>query len=234
MKKNNRFFAIIGALDAEIDEYLKHLKNHKKNIWKGFIFHEGRFCGKNVVIVKSGVGKVFAAMTTQKLIDEYNPLSVIFTGVAGGLNEKLKIGDIVVGKDCVQHDLDAIKLGFLRGAIPYTDYRFFESDTTLYTHALSARVEHAIYGGRILTGDQFLTKRKMKKYAYLTDDLEGDVVEMEGASVGQVCFLNDIPFLIIRTISDKADQEGPDNFNKFLSEVAKNSFQMVQHILKKL
>ncbi len=237
MKQKNKLFGIIGALDAEIDEYIKHIQNLKKNIWKEFIFYEGQLAGKDVVVCKSGVGKVFAAMITQKLIDTYDPFCIIFTGVAGGLNQKLNIGDIVVAKDCVQHDLDTSDLGFLRGTVPYTNYRFFQSDKNLISLALSfssVSSQHLIYEGRILTGDQFLTSKKINSYEYLIKELKGDAVEMEGASVGQVCSINDVPFLIIRTISDNADENASVNFQKFLPLVAKNSFSMVKNILKKI
>jgi 5'-methylthioadenosine/S-adenosylhomocysteine nucleosidase len=228
----NEIFAIIGALDAEIDEYVKHLKDLKTNRWKQFVFYEGHFARKRVVICKSGVGKVFAALTTQKVIDTYNPALIIFTGVAGALNTKLQVGDIVVADDCVQHDLDARELGFPRGAIPYTGHRFFHSDKHLKSLAMSAPTQHAMYEGRILTGDQFLTQSVLKGYEYLTEELQGDAVEMEGASVGQVCTVNEVPFLVIRTISDKADENASIHFNEFLPVVAKNSFQMVDHMLK--
>lgn len=118
MEKPNNIFAIMGALDAEIEEYVKHIENPKIKNWQEFVFYEGRFCGKNIVVVKSGMGKVFAALTTQKLIDTYDPQAVIFTGVAGGLNTEHNIGDIVVARDCIQHDFDARELGSARGAIP--------------------------------------------------------------------------------------------------------------------
>ncbi|MFZ5391878.1 MAG: 5'-methylthioadenosine/adenosylhomocysteine nucleosidase [Patescibacteria group bacterium] len=231
MEYPNNIFAIMGALDAEIDEFIKHLDNPKIKNWQEFIFYEGSFCQKNIVIVKSGMGKVLAALTTQKLIDTYNPRAIIFTGVAGGLNIEHNIGDIVVARDCVQHDFDARELGSARGAIPYTNYRFFETDEYLRTLALSAKSLQTIYEGRILTGDSFLTKKEINKNKYLTEELKGDAVEMEGASVGQVCTVNDIPFLIIRTISDKANEEASVDFNKFLPIVAKNSFHLVSHIL---
>ncbi len=228
MTKN---FLILGALDAEIDEYRKRLNNPKETKWKEFTFYEGQFCGQNIIVVKSGVGKVFAAMVTQKLIELYDPKGIIFTGVAGSLNRKHKIGDVLVAKDCVQHDFNATGLGFSRGTIPYTDYKFFKTDEHLFNLALSAESEYNIHSGRILTGDQFLTKKEIDEYDYLTDELGGDAVEMEGASVGQVCTINEVPFLIIRTISDKADEDAPIDFNNFLPIVAKNSVEIVSHIL---
>lgn len=230
----NKPIAIIGALDAEIQEFLNYLQNLEKKVWKKFTFYEGTLCGKNVVIVKSGVGKVFAALTTQKLIDDYNPSHIIFSGVAGAINGTFDIGDIVIAKDCIQHDLDATALDIPRGTVPYTNYRFFKSDQQLLTHALSADIGHNIFAGRILTGDQFLTKRELNEFEYLKEELAGDAVEMEGAAVAQVSTINEIPFLIIRTISDKANEEASVDFGAFLPEVAKNSFQMVKHILSAL
>lgn len=226
---------IIGAMDAEIEEYAKHLVNPKKRQWRDFLFQRGQLFRKEVVIVKSGLGKVFASMVCQKLIDEYNPSLVIFTGVAGTLNKELKIGDVVVSKDCVHHDLDTQALGFPRGNIPFTKYRFFVADKRLRRLALSTKIPGIkIIEGRILTGDQFLTRKKINEYRYLIDELKGDAIEMEGASVGQVCTLNKTSFLIIRTISDKADGKAVEDFEKFLPVVAKNSFQIIKKILQNL
>lgn len=234
MKSEREIIAIIGALDAEIEEFLKHLEQPVENRSKQFTFYEGRISGKNVVICKSGVGKVFAALTTQKLIDSYDPDYVLFTGVAGGIAPHLDIGDIVVANDCIQHDLDARGLGFPRGAVPYSDHRFFRTNDRLRSLALSTPSQHRLYEGRILTGDQFMTQREIIQYAYLTEELNGDAVEMEGAAVGQVCTVNEVPFLVIRTISDKADGEANVNFNQFLPIVANNSFRLVDFILKGL
>ncbi len=231
MNKINENYVIIGALDAEIDEYVMHLKNPVKRTWKEFIVYEGILFNKNVIVAKSGVGKVFAALTTQRLIDAYQPKCVIFSGVAGALNVTYDIGDVVIAEDCIQHDLDATGLGFPRGTIPYTDYRYFQSDEKLVDIALSANIPHTIYKGRILTGDQFLTKKEINDYKYLSEELKGDVIEMEGAAVGLVCTLNEIPFVIIRTIADKANEEASLNFKNFLPEVAANSFHIVHHIL---
>ena len=232
MQDKNDLIVLIGALDAEINEYVKHLRNTVVHHWKEFTFYEGVLEGKSVVICKSGVGKVFAAVVTQKLIDVYQPSCVLFTGVAGGLSSKLQVGDIVVAKDCIQHDLNACGLGFPRGAVPYTNYRFFTTNERLKKLALTAPSQHAIHEGRILTGDHFITKSELIEFQYLTDELQGDAVEMEGAAVGQVCTINEIPFLIIRTISDKANEEAAVSFNAFLPVVANNSFEVVGHILR--
>ncbi|MEQ9266785.1 MAG: 5'-methylthioadenosine/adenosylhomocysteine nucleosidase [Balneolaceae bacterium] len=231
MEEQQDIIAIIGALDEEIKTFVAHLENPVEVHWKEFTFYEGILTGKKVVIVKCGVGKVFAALTTQKLIDTYQPSVVIFSGVAGALNESYEIGDIVVAKDCIQHDLEAEALNIPRGTVPYTDYNYFNSDPNLLSLALSVKIHHNVHQGRVLTGDQFLTKRALNEFSYLTDELKGDVVEMEGAAVGQVCTVNEVPFLIIRTISDKANEEASINFTTFVEEVAKNSFAVTTHIL---
>jgi adenosylhomocysteine nucleosidase/adenosylhomocysteine/aminodeoxyfutalosine nucleosidase len=222
--------AIIGALDEEIQAYLEVMQEQTFVQWNAIRFYQGQLFGQEVVVVKSGVGKVFAAMVTQKLIDTYQPKAILFTGVAGGLNPNYAVGDIVVAHDCIQHDLNTTALGIPRGHVPYTSYRFFETDTQLKTLALAAKSEHTIHCGRIVTGDQFLTHKEMQQYDYLTTELAGDAVEMEGAAVGFVCTVNEVPFLIIRTISDKADAEASTSYVEFLPLVAHNSVEMVAQI----
>mgnify|MGYP001584314572 FL=1 len=215
---------IIGAMDDEIKMYKEHLTNMKEVHYKTLTFYTGKLQGKDVVVVKSGVGKVFAAMICQYLIDRFNVTTVLFTGVGGSLNPTLEIGDVVVSRDSVHHDFDAIALGFPRGNIAYTQYRFFKADTRLIELALKAKVgEHKVIAGRILTGDQFLTHKEKQEHTYLVEELKGDCVEMEGAAVAQVCVINEIPHLIVRTVSDKADGTAVEDYNTFTPIVAHNS-----------
>lgn len=235
MSKKEKPVAVIGSMDAEIDHYLKNSEHVKEIPWNKFIFHESTLFGKKMIIVKSGVGKVFAAMVCERLIDEFDPQAVIFTGVAGALNKKLNIGDVVLSDSCIQHDLDAQALGFMRGAIPYTEHRIFKADQNLLSLASQTKLKgKKILAGRILTGDQFITKKEMLDHKYLIDELKGDAIEMEGGSIAQVCTLNNIPFLVVRTVSDKADGTAVEDFNKFLPVVARNSFKVVASILRKL
>ena len=235
MTQNYQPIGVIGSMDVEIEEYMKEATDCRTRHWNDFIFNEVKLFGKDAVIVKSGVGKVFAAMVCERLIDEYNPQAIIFTGVAGALNRDLEIGDVVISKDCIQHDIDVQALGFSRGTIPYTEYRVFTADERLRKLALSAELEHnKIIEGRILTGDQFLTKKETADHKYLVEELKGDAIEMEGGAIAQVCTLNGIPFLIIRTVSDKADGTAVEDFNRFLPVVAKNSLTVVKTILQHL
>ena len=235
MSKSKNPICIIGAMDSEIDEFLKHAHLTNEIAWNEFVLREASLLNYNVVIVKSGVGKVYAAMVCERLIDVYDPRAVIFTGVGGALNKELDIGDIVVSRDCIQHDLDAEALGFPRGEIPYTQHRVFTADRILRSYALSTEVDDKnIMEGRILTGDQFITKKEMNDHEYLIDELKGDSIDMEGGSIAQVCTINQIPFLIVRTMSDKANGDAVSDFNRFAQVVAKNSYLVVSTILNKI
>ncbi|MEM7008922.1 MAG: 5'-methylthioadenosine/adenosylhomocysteine nucleosidase [Thermodesulfobacteriota bacterium] len=229
---NERPISLIGAMDSEVEELLSHSNVEKEIPWNEFTFTKAELLNKSVVIVKCGVGKVFAAMVCERLIDEFNPSAVIFTGVGGALNSKLEIGDVVLSKDCVQHDIDAQALGFSRGEIPYSEHRFFKADKTLISLALKTKIINTnILEGRILTGDQFITRKEMKDHKYLIEELKGDAIEMEGGAIAQVCELNKIPFLIVRTMSDKVNGDSVKDFTKFANKVAKNSYLVVSQIL---
>ncbi|HIG93923.1 TPA: 5'-methylthioadenosine/adenosylhomocysteine nucleosidase [Candidatus Woesearchaeota archaeon] len=226
---------IIGAMDEEIVMYKEHLVDRKEVTYKTLMFYTGKLQGKEVIVVKSGVGKVFAAMTCQYLIDRFNVNIVLFTGVGGSLNPILNIGDVVVSRDSAHHDFNATALGFPRGNISYTQYRFFKADTKLVELALKTKIgKHKIIAGRILTGDQFLTHKEKQEYRYLTEELKGDCVEMEGAAVAQVCVINEIPHLIVRTVSDKADGTAVQDYNQFFPIVANNSFKIVEFVVSHL
>ncbi len=232
MAIQKKTIGIIGSMDVEIEQYLKSSEPKKTTDWNGITFHEVSLFGKNAVIVKSGVGKVFAAMVCERLIDEFNPRAVIFTGVAGALNPDLEIGDVVLSKTCIQHDVDVQALGFLRGAIPYTELREFKADEKLLEIARNTKLrDNKVIAGRILTGDQFITKKEMSEHKYLTDELHGDAIEMEGGSIAQVCTVDKVPFIIVRTVSDRVDGTAASDFNKFLPVVASNSFSVVKNIL---
>lgn len=225
---------ILGALDAEVDALLSQLEGRKAVVSGGLSAQTGTLFGKQAVICKSGVGKVYAAMTTQWLTHQFRPSAVLFTGVAGALNPDYEVGDIILARDCVQYDMDARGLGFSVGTIPYTDLRFFESDKRLLELAEASEVDHRVHTGRVLTGDRFVTHEAIHQLNELRSELGGDAVEMEGASVAHVCAVHRIPALVIRTISDKANADSPVDFPRFLPTVAKNSYAMVKQLLEKI
>lgn len=231
MKSEKQVVVILSAMQEELDAVVNHMSEVDSIQLRGISVLEGQLFGKSCVAALSGVGKVASAVTIQTIMLTYNVAYVIFTGVGGALNDAYEIGDIVVARDCLQHDMDGRGLGFLRGQVPYTDHYVFRTDEQLSTLALSATTHHTIRQGRVLTGDQFITDKEQLEFQYLKDELKGDVVDMEGASVAYVCRLHQKPFVLVRTISDKANNEAPESFAAFLPEVAENSVAVIQQII---
>lgn len=231
--RSTGMLGILGAMDAEVAEFLNHGQLLERIEWNGFVFHRARFGSREAVLVKSGVGKVFCALVAQRLIDVFNPQALIFTGVAGALNPDYAIGDVVVSRDCVQHDVDGRALGFPRGTLLYTEWHALPADPELVRLAVSARPEgHRIWQGRIVTGDQFMNRDEINHHRHLMDELKGDAVEMEGAALAQVAAVNKLPYVVIRTLSDRADGDAVHDFTRFLPVIAKNSYAVAHKILE--
>lgn len=226
---------IIGAMQEEIELVLAQLHNTTSEQHAGITYHRGVFQGKTVVLTRSGVGKVNAAVCTQILINSFKADAIIFTGVAGAVNPNLNIGDIVVSTSSLQHDVDVTALGFPRGTIPYQEMSEYPSDSELVKLAVEAG--NTVYPGRchkgkVLSGDQFIADRTVVKRLY--EELGGACTEMEGAAVAQVCFMNTIPHVIIRSMSDKADGSAHINFAEFTVEAANRSFAIVNEMIQQL
>jgi adenosylhomocysteine nucleosidase len=228
-------FGIIGAMDEEIENLLSEVRSAHETVHAGIKYYEGIWAEKSVVFCKSGVGKVNAAVCTQILIDRFSVDAVLFTGVAGALHPQLEIGDIVISTTCLQHDMDATALGFKRGQIPFQDMSEFPADPVLIRYVSEACAR--LFGGRckqgkVLSGDQFVADRAMVRE--LHEELGGDCTEMEGAAVAQVCAMQRKPFVIIRSMSDKADGSAPANFTEFTKEAADRSCMIVKEMLQRL
>ncbi|MDP5273320.1 5'-methylthioadenosine/adenosylhomocysteine nucleosidase [Chengkuizengella axinellae] len=230
-----RKIGLIGAMDEEIKRFLDHIDDVKTIEKAGIRFYEGFFYDTEVVLCKSGVGKVNAAVCSQILIDHFEINAVIFTGVAGALHPDLQIGDIVISTDCMHHDMDASPLGFSRGTIPYDKTSIFKADDDLIKAAFQAS-EKSFHNrtrkGRILSGDQFIADREVVQQ--LHKQMDGDCTEMEGAAVAQVCSMNEVPFVIIRSMSDKADGSADVNFAEFVVQASQHSYQIVEQMLKNI
>ena len=227
---------IIGAMDEEVISLKrKMLVRHEKEI-AGMTFFVGSVGDKEVVVVRCGIGKVNAAVCTQILVDLFNVEYVINTGVAGALYPELNIGDIIVSSDTVEHDMDASAVGNPRGEIPRMQKTYFEADEKLIEAAKNAaeslKGEHKVHVGRIASGDQFIRSMKVKEDIYST--FTAYCAEMEGAAIAHTCFLNQVPFVVIRAISDKADQSADVNFEEFVDVAARNASRMIEGILKAL
>ncbi|NLK63056.1 MAG: 5'-methylthioadenosine/adenosylhomocysteine nucleosidase [Fusobacteria bacterium] len=229
-----KLIGIIGAMQEEIIELKKQIKNIKENTMAGFVFYSGILNKKDIILVQSGIGKVNSAICTTILIEQFNVTKIIFTGVAGGVNNDLNVGDIVISKDLIQHDVDATAFGAKYGQIPRMNQLEFKSDINLIELAKKSAKDiftnEKIVVGRILSGDQFVSS--IEKIKWLRDKFNGDCVEMEGASVAHVATLFNIPFVVIRSISDKADHSANIDFNKFVNIAANNSKNIVLKMLE--
>jgi adenosylhomocysteine nucleosidase len=225
---------IIGAMDEEIRLLLDQLQQVTHQRKANTLYHKGTLWGHDVVICKSGVGKVNAAVCAQSMIDTYAVDCVLFTGVAGALATSLHIGDIVVSTDCMYHDMDARALGFALGEIPFEGRSVFQADEQLVQLALTAGKrkypELQIEVGRVLSGDQFIADKE--KVNVLRDQFNGACTEMEGAAVAHVCVMNDIPFVIIRSMSDQADGSAHVNFAEFTVKAAEHSLGIIEGMLQ--
>lgn len=223
---------VIGAMPQEINLFLDALEMQHEHVWGEYRFTAGLLQNHEIILVRSGIGKVLSAMVSQYAISNFKPSRVIFTGLAGALSDNLKIGDVVVAETLIQHDIDVSALGFKRGHIPYSDIYLINTDRKLLEAALEFKSpKFKVSAARILSGDQFIAASQRSQMQYLVDELKGDCVEMEGASVALVAQHNKIPCLIVRTISDRADGDAPLHFNEFLDAAAHHSFDLVSHLL---
>ncbi|HHO56416.1 MAG TPA: 5'-methylthioadenosine/adenosylhomocysteine nucleosidase [Trueperaceae bacterium] len=225
--------AIIASQEEEIKLLVELLRN-KIELKRGPIsLYKGVLEGKNVLLVLSGNGKVNAAAVAQLVILE-GVSSIIFTGVAGGLLKEQKIGDIVIASDSVQHDMDVTALGYRLGEVPDDGFSF-ESDPRLVELAFSAAMSLEgieVKKGRVLTGDQFINSSE--KIAFLQNEFAAACVEMEGAAIAQIAKKWHCPFVIIRSLSDTADENSHMDFKEFIDLAAKNAKLVVLNILQQL
>lgn len=244
--------AILGAFGAELELLRGAITNRADRTFLGVSFVVGELEGRAVVLGETGVGKVNAAMTTTLLIDHFRPKEVIFTGIAGGLNPDLLPGDIVIGARTAQHDLGTVTAeGFQNWGVrnPLTGERnpvYFPSDDRLRGLAREAGSEVDLEGltttrgertpriaeGTILTGDAFVASSSER--SGLRTRMEGDAVEMEGAAVAQVCYQHSVPCIVIRSLSDSADEDASEDLERFYRVSAGNSARLVRKIIQLL
>lgn len=213
---------IIGAMDEEVNSLKEALQNAKTTNISGMEFFEGTLDGESVVVVKCGVGKVNAGICTELLINVFDVDRIINTGVAGSLDAAIDIGDIVVSTDAVQHDFDLTPLGYAPGELDGIGSPSLPADEAMRESAVKAVAECApdvhVFEGRVCTGDQFISSDEQKDA--IISQFGGLCCEMEGGAIAQVCCQNNIPFVIIRAISDKADGSATMNYSEFVQEAA--------------
>lgn len=207
---------IIGAMQVEVEILLSAMEDKKSLQKAGTVFYEGRLEGLDVVVVQCGVGKVNAAICAQMLCDLFEVTHIVNTGIAGSLNAGLDIGDLVVSRDAMYHDMDAVHFGYEFGKVPGMDTVAFPADKTLMDCAFAA-AEAVNPGhtriGRVASGDQFVAEKSVKER--IIANTQGLCTEMEGAAIAQTAYRNGIPFVILRAISDKADDSADMDYPTF-------------------
>ena len=231
MKK--RKVGIICALDAEAELLVASLREMKKEERGSLLFYSGIFEGNEVVVARSGVGKVFAAMCAEAMILCYQPDLIVNSGVAGSLSETLGVGDLCISRDLVHHDFDCTAIGEPKGYIGGGIDRVFLPADEALGRALFACAEetgaHAVFG-RVASGDVFVASRQEK--IALGKAFSAHVCEMEGASMAQVCLANGVPFCAVRSVSDSLTDDSAVEFSAFVKSAAEVSAKLILHFLK--
>ena len=221
---------IVVAMDEEKAEIEKLISNKEIKKINNLKFIIGKIKDKNIVLIQCGVGKVNAARTTQKLIDKFNVTTIINVGVAGAINSNLKIGDVIIAKKVIQHDFDITAFGHNKGYI--TDVgEGIESDKNLLEKVKEISQENSYKTkiGIIATGDIFCTDIKMKEK--INNKFNADVVDMECGAIAQVSFLENIPFLAIRSVSDIPNGDNAKTFDENLKTASKIASEVLYNIL---
>lgn len=223
---------ILGAMDIEIQYIQEKMETSLSKKIGGINYYVGKLGKYQIVLAKCGVGKVNAAIATQNMINFFDVDGIINIGVAGSLDNSLNIGDIVISKDLVQYDFDTTGVGDKLGYISGIDKIYFESDEELIEKAYyvaKTNLNVNVHVGRIATGDQFVYRAETKDY--IIKHFKPLCVEMEGCAIAQTCYINDMPFLVIRSISDKADGSSTVDFNKFKIESANNAAILLEKLM---
>ncbi|MCK9267400.1 MAG: 5'-methylthioadenosine/adenosylhomocysteine nucleosidase [Alkaliphilus sp.] len=227
---------IIGAMDEEIYNLKNEMEISEVKTVANMDFYMGAIEGKEIILVRCGIGKVNAAICTQILISIFDVKTIINTGVAGAIKDDLNVLDIVISTDVQQHDFDVTGFGYKLGVIPGMKKYIFPADEDLIQKAVYASEKvlsnNRVSKGRIVSGDIFVSDVKLKQY--LLKNFGAYCTEMEGAAIGHTCYVNNIPFVIIRAMSDRADGSAHDNFNKFVHQAANYSKDIVKLMLKKI
>lgn len=226
---------IIGAMRVEVETLRDHMEQPSEMPRASMTFYEGKLEGLDVVVVQCGVGKVNAAMCTQILCDCYGVTHIVNTGVAGSLCADLDIGDLVVSQDAMYHDFDCNFVGYPTGQVPGMDVLSFPSDEKLLAYAFAAadavHIGHARIG-RVASGDQFICNQAQKDK--IIADTHALCTEMEGAAIAHAAYRNGIPFVILRAISDKADNSAEMDYPTFEEIAAHRCAEVTMNLAKAL
>ena len=226
---------IIGAMTIEVETLKENMENKSVTVRAGMEFCDGTLENLPAVVVQCGVGKVNAALCVQILCDCFGVTHLVNTGIAGSLCAELDIGDLVVSRDAMYHDFDCVGFGYPHGKVPGMDVVAFPADETMAAYAVSA-AEAVNPGhcrvGRVATGDQFICNKEQKDA--IIRNTQALCTEMEGGAIAQAAYRNGVPFVILRAISDKADDSAEMDYPTFEAIAARRCAQVVQTMAKKL
>ena len=226
---------IIGAMDLEVETLLENMEDKSESRRAGSTFYQGTLEGLSVVVVRCGVGKVNAALCAQILCDCYGVTHLVNTGIAGSLSEELDIGDLVVSQDAMYHDFDCVHFGYSYGKVPGMDVISFPADETLLAYAFTAadsvHPSH-VKVGRVASGDQFVADKDKKDF--IISATHALCTEMEGAAIAQTAYRNALPFVILRAISDKANDDAQMDYPTFERQAAHRCARVTQALARKL
>lgn len=227
--------AVIGAMEQEVESLRLAIENPKTTIVANSEYTEGMYAGHDVILLKSGIGKVNAAMSTTILLQLFSPDVVINTGSAGGFDASLEVGAIVISDEVRHHDVDVTAFGYEMGQVPDLPAAFHSDEKLrhLAEHVVSELGQHQYATGLIATGDSFMSDPTRVEIVrgYFP---HMKAAEMEAAAVAQVCYQFDVPFVIIRSLSDIAGKESSISFDEFLPTAAKHSTEIVLNVISKL
>ena len=227
--------AVVGAMEQEIELLRESMANVKHVSFGKFSAYEGELAGKRMVLVLSGIGKVNAAVSTSWIIHQLAPDCVINTGSAGGLGKGLKVGDVVIGETVAHHDVDVTAFGYVWGQVPQLPAVFTPDENLIRQAEKAAQVFEgaAVTQGLIVSGDRFVhSSEGVAEIRSHFPDVKA--VEMEAAAIAQTCHQLEVPFVIIRAVSDSADEKADISFEEFLKTAAVSSAKMVTEIVKSL
>lgn len=223
---------IIGAMEVEVESIRKRLEGARRHEAARLELWEGTLEGCPVVVVRSGIAKVNAALCVQLLVDRFGVTRIVNTGVAGSLDPALDIGDLVVSRDCVHHDVDATIWGYAPGEVPQLGTVAFPADRELVALALRAAAEAApevrAVEGRVASGEAFVSSDAEKRR--ISETFGASCCEMEGAAIAQAAWVNQVPYVVVRAISDKADGSAKMLYPIFEAKAARHCAGVVSHM----
>lgn len=225
---------IIAAMEPEVRSLVESLENQRTQEVANQLIYEGTIAGKEVVLIQSGIGKVNATIATTLLIERLGVTHVINTGSAGGIGTHLAVGDLVVSTQLAYHDADARAFDYAYGQVPGMPL-YYPADNLLQTKVKQAAesLSWSAQAGEVLSGDSFISSQE-RRQAIIGHFPNALAVEMEGAAVAQCCWQFDVPFVVIRAISDLGDEEASISFDEFIEKVGKKSAELVREVIKQV